>query len=174
MSSVAIIGTRAPDKLQTQYAAALASELSYRHDVTIATGGAFGIDQAAMTGAKLDRLMVYLPWRSYNQSIVPWTVATIVVADPAQHPAWFASVDQYHPNPSALTRGTRALHARNFGIVQDRTLVLAFPNDQGGGGTGQGIRIAKGLGVPVLQFERGSLIPPYSAVLADILQLLRS
>jgi hypothetical protein len=56
--------------------------------------------------------------------------------------------------------------------VASRDLVLAFPDEQGAGGTGQGIRIAKGLGIPVWQFNRFSTIPPVEQVLAEVLMLL--
>jgi hypothetical protein len=172
VKSVAIIGTRNPDTQQLLMAERLARVLSQDYGVTIATGGAYGIDQAAMRGSTDAQLAVYLPWRSYNQEIVPANAGRIVVADPVVHRTWFESVDRYHPNPRALTRGARALHARNFGIVADRNLVVAFPDEQGAGGTGQGIRIADGESIPVLQFNRNASMPSFEDILRQAVNIL--
>lgn len=57
---------------------------------------------------------------------------------------------KYHPNPHSLSPGSVRLHARNYGIVSKSTAVIACPSEKpGGGGTGQGIRIAKDLNIPV-------------------------
>ncbi|TSA39542.1 hypothetical protein D4R30_00875 [archaeon] len=173
MKSVAIIGTRQPDTLQYQYAEELAEHLSHTFGVTIVTGGAYGIDQAAMAGALKPLLEVYLPWSTYNEHLVPADAGKIVVTNPTVHRQWFESVNRYHPNPAAVTtRGVRALHARNFGIVTGRDLVIAFPSDTGGGGTGQGIRIAEGESVPVLSFVRHGRLPAFVTVLHDVLTRL--
>lgn len=173
MSSVAIIGTRDPNVYQRMAATALASRLSRDHGITIATGGAYGIDQAAMNGAKPSLLEVYLPWASYNREVIPRDAGKIIIADPIRHRAWFESVDRYHPNPAALKHSVRALHARNYGIVIGRDLVIAFPHAEGSGGTGQGIRIAEAEGIPLWQFHQDSVIPPTDQLIQDVLVLLR-
>ena len=172
MITVAIIGTRKPDVGQREYAELLAHRLSLNYEVTIATGGAVGIDEAAMRGALISRLVVYLPWASYNNYLLPRYATCVVAGDAETHPDWFASVENYHPNPRALSRGMRALHARNFGIVSNSRLVLAFPSDDGGGGTGQGIRIAHGEGIPVMQFNRGEQLPAFETLLGDIVDTI--
>lgn len=172
MSRVSIIGTREPSLAQGLYAENLARQLSYTHGVTIRTGGAYGIDQAAMTGASRPLLEVFLPWRAYNRAIVPANAGRIVVASPDTNPEWFASVDTYHPNPKALTPGGRALHARNYPLAAEVDLVLAFPNEQGIGGTGQGMRIARDKGVPVLQFNKNADLPSFESLLACVLEEL--
>lgn len=151
--TVAIVGTRSPDSTQERRARFLANRLSHTYGCTITTGGAYGIDQAAMEGADADKLLVYLPWASYNQKIIPVGAKTIV-ASTLHHPDWFASVQEYHPAPSKLTFGALALHARNYGIIEHTDLVIAFPDESGGGGTGQGIRIALGLNKPVMWFNK--------------------
>lgn len=76
---------------------------------------------------------------------------SLEVYDPRPHRAWTGSVRTYHPAPERLTRGMFALHARNFGIVANAVAVIAAAKDSAqGGGTGQGIRIARGLGIPVI------------------------
>jgi hypothetical protein len=153
--TVGIVGTRDPDDNQAMLARHSADTLSSVYKCGITTGGADGIDLAAMLGTAPGHLTVYLPWESYKWDTIP-AHAKRVVAHPQLHATWFESVDLYHPAPERIGRGVRALHARNYGIVEHDDLLLAFPNHTGGGGTGQTIRIAKALGIPVIQVNRGS------------------
>jgi hypothetical protein len=153
--TIGIVGTRDPDGNQYLLARYSAEILSSVYECMITTGGADGIDLAAMVGTAPGHLTVYLPWDSYKWETIP-AHARRVVANPHIHAKWFESVDQFHPAPARLGRGVRALHARNYGIVEHDDLVLAFPNNTGGGGTGQAIRIAKALGIPLIQVNRGS------------------
>lgn len=171
MPRVAIIGTREPDPDQHRLARDLAALLSAGYGCTVATGGALGIDQAAMEGAEPGCLVVYLPWPSYNRAIIP-PHARCIVADVRIHAAWFESVNVYHPAPARLSRGARALHARNYGIVHSSDLVLAFPNETGGGGTGQGIRLAQGMGIPVIPVNRGQAPQETTQLAQNIFALL--
>ena len=123
------------------------------------TGAAIGADQAFAEGALAGggNVTLVLPWPSYE---FKWV-------EPLGHKPqkrilryddWDArnSVDQYHPNPENLKDGTRKLHARNYLIVQPTQFVLAFPKpgyNGGLGGTGQGIRIAAGLGTTTLRLD---------------------
>lgn len=164
MILVAIIGTREPDQFQRHYALRLALTLSRDFGVTIVTGAAYGIDHAAMNGAIPGKLIAVLPWASYNQDIVPgWAKKRIY--DPKRDLTWTESVRRYHPAPDKLTRGAFALHARNYGIIHKTCLTIAMPDDKGGGGTAQGIRIAKDLSIPVMQFNRGGFMPSFEQVL---------
>lgn len=149
---VAIIGTREPSREQIENAAAVARLVSAKGD-SVATGGAYGIDLVAMDNTEPGCLFVYLPWASYNRSIVP-SHARLVIYDPARDVDWRESVLRLHPAPTRLTRGALALHARNYGIVADADLVVAFPS-AAGGGTAQGIRIAASLNIPTLRHTTG-------------------
>jgi len=149
MSKIAIIGTRNPSQRQLVLAAAAARKFSFL-DYVIATGAAMGIDHAAMLNATPKNLRVYLPWYSYNSGIIPRDCTHKIVYDELVHLDWRDSVIQYHPNPSFLTQGAFKLHARNFGIIEGSCLVCAFPQEDGNGGTRQGIRIATGLGIKVV------------------------
>lgn len=153
-TKIAIIGTREPDANQAQAAADLARELS-RLGYFIATGGADGIDNVAMRNTKEGKLLVYIPWHGYNvQSVYSCKPIRVRVFDRDTDTAWAGSVRIYHPRGNSLTRGPFALHARNFGIVENSDLVIAFPGYEPGG-TGQGMRIAEGLGIPLLIYEKG-------------------
>ena len=154
--SLAIIGTREPDLFQIDLAQEVAWTLSTQLGVRIRTGGADGIDYLAMMGTHPGMLDVFLPWGSYNRGKIP-SLAACTVYDPKHHPLWTESVTKYHPNPAALSRGPFALHARNYGIVDGATACLALPGRDGSGGTGQGIRICRGIGTPIGVHSKGTL-----------------
>ena len=149
--TVAIIGTRKPTEDQIAKAEMLAAELSARGYI-IKTGGAYGIDHAAMRKTVPGFLEVYLPWETYNAEIIP-EHAKRIVFNPAIHKEWLHSVTTYHPAPQLLTSGMRALHARNYGIVEGCGVVIALPEKMEKGGSGQGVRIARALRIPVMQQE---------------------
>lgn len=149
---VAIIGSRRPSEKQHAKAyeyAKLVSEEGY----IVTTGGAYGIDHAAMLGCIPGSLEVYLPWASFNAHIIP-DHATRIVYNPSQHKHWLQSVNDYHPNVAALSASDKKLHARNYGIVYGTSLVAAYPKSiHSMGGTGQGVRIAQALGIQVVLYD---------------------
>lgn len=172
---VAIIGTRTPDEVQACLAADIALGVS-KQGYTVTTGGASGTDNEAMKGALPGHLEVYLPWKSYNSHLIP-RHAEVIVYDPFRHVTWMTSVRRYHPAPLALSRAAFALHARNFGIVHEAVAVLAMPDELGGGGTAQGMRIARGLGIPVIECRKGtgmSSVPRIDDVLWTIEGYIKS
>jgi hypothetical protein len=154
--SLAIIGTREPDDFQYDTAEDLARYVSTEFGMRVRTGAANGIDHQAMKGTMAGKLDCCLPWFSYNRSIIP-AHANCIVYDPWHDRAWSESVDKHHPNPDKLTRGARALHARNYGIIAPAYAALAFPGRGESGGTGQGIRIARDLGIPIYVRSRGEM-----------------
>jgi hypothetical protein len=123
---------------------------------TISTGLADGVDQAAAFAAYPGPLELFLPWDGYEAEALRELLQvnpniTVTIYDPKIHQAWTDSVLRYHPAGNRLRRGAFALHARNFPIVENRRLVVAFPSDKpGGGGTGQGIRICTALKIPLI------------------------
>ncbi|HEY8531123.1 MAG TPA: hypothetical protein VIL08_02635 [Limnochorda sp.] len=138
---------------------------------SIATGGAKGADQIAAVNACLygSKVQLYLPDPDYERQWIeedllgpfasPWQVEEIIY-DPAKHQHWAESVRKYHPNPAALSPGVFRLMARNYGIVEGAKAVIALPKrrrlpngQESLGGTGQGIRIAKALGIPVFDLS---------------------
>lgn len=139
--SVAIIGTRDPDSDQIKAAEMVSFKLSRHYDCTIHTGGAAGIDFAAMMACKKGMLRVYIPWKGYHTDLIPKHAVVEVYTPKMHHGDWSRSVS-LHPNTGKLTESARRLHARNYGIVHGRDLVLAFPRSDSGGGTAQGMRIA--------------------------------
>lgn len=121
------------------------------------TGNAEGADQAFARGANtVDPRLVHLhlPWPNYNAGAV---VPRNVVHLPQEQSNYTEIAAEYHPTWRYLKQGVKKLHTRNVSIIcwpQLKDLVLAFPG--GGvnkGGTGQGIRIATGYEVRVVDFS---------------------
>ena len=149
MKRVAMIGSRRVNDKQFSYMTSVAKAFAKRNWV-ICTGCAEGADYASMLGADKDHLDVYLPWKSYNSHIQDLVPARYVTFSKFKHQEWIDSVHKYHPAPERLSRGAMSLHARNFGILNGVDAVVAMPiSDTDTGGTGQGMRIARELGIPL-------------------------
>lgn len=144
---IAIIGTRTPSKLDYEFVKLLCAHLATLQHL-VRTGGAVGIDAAAIAGVNMADhryVWIYEPWPHFADGVASELNTRIRL-----RPEWLETVGKYHPNPYALSPGGRKLMARNFGIIAwpNRVdLVIACPG--GTGGTWQGIRIAQDLGVPV-------------------------
>lgn len=123
------------------------------------TGAALGADQAFAEGALEagGAVSLYLPWASYEDAWVRSAKARgalVFVLRSDDREAW-DSVSS-HPAAERLSRGARALHARNLCIIRDCLWVAAFPlRDRWGhlGGTGQGMQLAASRGIPVLDLS---------------------
>ncbi len=149
---VAIIGSRDINEATFKKVSEVAA-LFVKNGWEVSTGCADGADHAAMVGTRQvdpTKLHVFLPWASYNSEYHEDTDNTIVY-NPKKHKTWTESVNTHHPNPSALKRGGFALHARNYGIVEDADLVVAFTIKKNKtSGTDQGVRVAKDNGIPAI------------------------
>jgi len=151
MKKIAIIGSREPTKIQELFASATTG-ISLKLGYNIATGmSPKGIDYIAVLtcvkNKKTDRLYLYLPWSNFSRNLIP-EGAHIIVYN--RQKDWTESVYKYHPNIPSLSEGAFKLHARNYGIVEGCTAIVACPSYKPGyGGTGQGMRIAGGLGIPL-------------------------
>lgn len=123
----------------------------------IRSGGAQGTDQRVLTMAARHggQVEVILPWNGYEYDWVERFVAsfgclvTTITLDVRKHADWMCSVDTYHPAAARLSWAERKIHARNFGIITDTAAVFALPQPPERGGTAQGMRAARGLGIPV-------------------------
>ena len=162
---IAIIGTRTPGAEAAELCRKVAAafrDLGWE----LVTGNAEGIDGIARdvwNQRYPERVTLVLPWRGYNAAAVH--PANRVVVFNGQR-AWVESVKKYHPAAGSLSQGAVKLHARNYGIVELADAVVAFPNDgKEGGGTGQGIRVARALGKPlfVMPGDVGALREFYAA-----------
>jgi hypothetical protein len=130
---------------------------------TLRTGNATGVDQAFARGAnQIDPTLVelYLPWRSYNRdAVVPGNVVHVLDDYPRQVVDDLVyEASGFHPAWNKLKQGGRKLMARNGTIIRGKNaplveLVLAMPSHVLGGGTGQGMRLAEGLGIEVIDLN---------------------
>lgn len=123
------------------------------------SGGAPGADMAFERGADAveGEKEIYLPWSSFNAEEREKTRpdgVTFYVSEAAQDHA-----ARYHPAWGRLSHGAHKLMGRNsyqvLGIDLDTPtdLVLCWTkNGKHGGGTGQAIRIAIDLEIPVIDF----------------------
>lgn len=147
MPVAVIIGTRTPDRVDFEFAKLLSAHLVGAGWI-VRTGGAVGIDTAAILGGnEIDpnRVWIYEPWEGFADPVADVDNQRIPLCQ-----EWFDSIYRYHPTPWRLSKAARRLHARNYGMIVYPTradLVIACPGRAGG--TWQGIRIAQALGIPL-------------------------
>lgn len=127
---------------------------------TLRSGFADGADKAFSTGAGMtcDKLMeVYIPWKGFNGAPSDnkrFFALDDLSVDVVGRARYIASVE--HPCWERVSEGGRKLHTRNVFQILGKTLdtpvsmVICWTSGgAGGGGTGQAIRIAKSLDIPV-------------------------
>ncbi len=123
------------------------------------TGNAKGADQAFARGAnRVSPCMVhlYLPWDSYERdAIEPGNM--ILSLDSYSRVSiedMEALAARHHPAWNRLKQGGRKLMVRNGLIIDNTSMVLAFPSSKiGGGGTGHGMRIARARGIELIDLN---------------------
>lgn len=126
---------------------------------TLRSGFADGADNAFARGAETGNgaMELYVPWPGFNDA-------------PTDHPAIICSQDlpleiqnhmhdiaeAFHPNWTACSPAAKKLHSRNVPQIIGSDLNTAVacvicwtPGGKHGGGTGQAIRIAKNLKIPI-------------------------
>ena len=150
---VAIIGTREPSEHQKSEVIRLIQGLDPNKHAVV-SGCAYGVDALALkTASELGITTIgMLPWPSYNMGVQEHCDYLKSLDDLPENERRQAhdSVTVYHPNAGNLTQGSRRLHARNWMIIHWASRVLAAPSmKQGGGGTGQGMRLAMGKQLPM-------------------------
>lgn len=167
---VACIGSRDLTPEQTDICERLGQWL-VSHGHIISTGNAEGADQAfARGGNSVDptKVHLWLPWYRYErQAIVPGNQVVLFTALSDQLQTLLLTLaEKFHPAWGKLTQGGQKLQGRNGLIILDRIpeptellfpkielmtdRVLALPSSRpGGGGTGQGMRMAQNYGIPV-------------------------
>lgn len=109
------------------------------------TGGALGADSAFEEGAReaSGEVTLFLPWRGYNNK-----EGLIIKASKQKEIEDFAS--QYHPAWDRCSPAVRKLHARNMLIINEADFVICWtPDGKDSGGTGQALRFAMDVGIPI-------------------------
>ncbi|KKN09988.1 hypothetical protein LCGC14_1041260 [marine sediment metagenome] len=129
----------------------------------LCTGNAKGADQAFARGVNSvdpTRVRLFLPWSSYErQAIVPGNKVISLDDYPAAAIARLeVDAAKHHGAWHRLKQGGRKLMVRNGLIIEGPAgpvgIVLAFPSNKvGGGGTGQGIRLAESKGIEVIDLN---------------------
>ena len=129
------------------------------------TGAAKGADQAFANGANRVRgaIELSLPWSTYeNAWVESINNKRILIYTEKAHIAAANSVYRYHPYADKLKQGAFKLHARNYLIIEGCELVICWTTDgKDSGGTGQGIRIAESLGIPVFNLGRNDVLQAF-------------
>lgn len=150
------IGSRQTPRNVLDLMSAIAFRLAEKGH-TLRSGGASGADLAFEHGCNManGQKEIYIPWDGFNtrrssERGVYSLPATARLADAMQ------LASEIHPNWSACSQGARQLHARNcyqiLGVNLDAPVsdvVCWTPNGSGSGGTGQAIRLAKMMNIPV-------------------------
>lgn len=121
------------------------------------TGAAKGADQAFAEGAAEGngQVQLMLPWASYEQDWVkglggPGFYPDVLIINKIMNAQAFMSVDMFHPAPDNLTDAVKKLHARNHMIISGVKFIICWtPGGEVVGGTGQALRIAASMGIPV-------------------------
>jgi hypothetical protein len=163
MISYAGIGSRTITDRESAIIQKVASELS-KKDLVLYSGNASGSDINFQIGSN-SKCVIFLPWKDFNNQEyhVSRSLKSYVVGDtqPGLH-----SVQEFHPNPSSLSRGGKSLMARNYHQVvgydtfPQVSFVICCANYksvdnmmQVDGGTGQAVRIANSKNIPVVNIR---------------------
>lgn len=158
MKFYAGIGSReTPTKVLDQMAQ-LASDLQLA-GYALCSGAAHGADSAFENGAG-EKKRIYLPWDGYNNRWVDGRFLAIGV-----NPTLERIASEFHPAWDHLSQGVRKLHTRNIAIVTGMgngrapvEFVVCWTVDgAGGGGTGQALRYARSLGIPIYDLALGTV-----------------
>lgn len=126
-----------------------------REGFILRSGGAAGADSAFEAGVKDNAHKdIYLPWKGFNNNNSPLHGVTKAALEMAA---------KYHPNWKCCSQGARKFHARNcyqmLGVdLKTPVEFVAYwtPNGKIIGGTGQALRIAQDLDIPIYNLGEDS------------------
>lgn len=123
---------------------------------TLRSGASPGSDKAFEIGCDASRgnKEIFLPWMGFEGSMSKYIVREGQAYELAK---------EYHPSWDNLSEGGKKLQSRNshqimgWDLKTPTDVVICWtPGGRGGGGTGQAIRIAKDIGVPI--FDAGKYL----------------
>lgn len=139
---------------------------------TLRSGGAEGADTAFYLGAVRvgGPREIYIPWEGFSGMKSNGTTVLQIMSQKALDLA-----AEVHPNWNACSEGAKQLHARNGFQVLGRNLddpssrvVCWTPGGKGGGGTGQALRIARAMSIPIDDLGDPEVLAMYQAELAQL------
>ena len=122
---------------------------------TVHSGNAIGTDQVYAIGANaVDPASVYLYLTGTDHNPEAVVLGNKLVYE-SDHPEWASVAEKYHGGYRKLSPFVQKLFNRNAGIVTNSQVLIAMANrsKKWGGGTGHDIRIANGLGIPVIDLN---------------------
>jgi len=141
---------------------------------TLRSGGAAGADEAFRLGSAGYPQQIFTPWRGFIRDPAADAAAIVVTECDTYHDA-LRIAEKFHPNWSACSPGARKLHARNVMQILGKDLctpsqfVICWTKTGGPyGGTGQALRLAAGLGVPVWNLKLPQRRQALAAMLANL------
>ena len=148
------IGSRSTPKETLQLFALLGRYFAQKGFI-LRSGGAKGADTAFENGCKEvnGRKEIYIPWKGFEDSR-----SSLVVESPMA----FQIAKKFHPNWESLSEGAKKLQARNshqilgWDLESPSNFVVCYT--EGGkrkGGTGQALRLAESLNIPIFDFGLG-------------------
>ena len=139
------------------------SKLLANMNFLLYSGNAPGADQAFQKGCD-GKCVVYVPWDGFEINVFNYKTEARKHFVMGRSEAGLSSVFKYHPVPASLSTGARALMARNWhqiaGVPPEYPRVsfvvcCATPKGDGvEGGTGQAVRIANDLKIPVVNIRK--------------------
>ena len=162
MKSYAGIGSRNINDEEKQVIKTLSGFLSSQY--LCYSGNADGSDITFQENC-FGQCIVFLPWNGFNNDKFDYTNKSLCkkyyLAGTGDD--GLESVYKFHPNPSALKTGGLALMCRNYYQIMghlvypkvDFVICCADEDNNGNvlGGTGQAVRIAKSLNIPVFNIR---------------------
>ncbi len=131
------------------------------NNFVVYSGNAEGSDISFQQGSE-GKCILLLPWKGFNKKMydVNNCIAQYSVGDSKEGQE---KIDQYHPNPKALSYGGRLMMARNWHQIkgydiypQVEFVICCSKIDSDGkiiGGTGQACRIAEDCGLPIFNIR---------------------
>jgi hypothetical protein len=158
------------------------SKLLANMNFLLYSGNAPGSDIAFQKGSN-GKCVVYVPWDGFEIANYNYKTEARKHFVMGRSEAGLASILKYHPNPASLSTGGKALMARNWhqinGVPPEFpkvhfVVVCATPTKKGvDGGSGQAIRIAEDLNIPVVNIRMEGWRPYLKKVCADVLEKTR-
>lgn len=153
--NIACIGSREINNNETYFLRSIGARIVLDGD-NIISGNAIGSDGAfAFGGSAINptRVFLMLPWDTYNESqIIRGNIHRSVYPEEMEKAAIFYDEIYGDGRWEHLKQGTKKLMGRNYSIVSNADLVVAYPRWDGPefvGGTATGIKMAYMLGIPV-------------------------
>lgn len=125
------------------------------------SGGAPGADTFFEEYA--DKKEIFLPWRGFNDNLSELYIPTIEA---------FEMAEKYHPGWFSLSSGAKKLMARNCNQVLGEDLntpvefIVCWTRDgKASGGTGQALRIAEDLKIPIYNlYHKDALLKLFKSI----------